>query len=356
MRSIALAAAGFGALVGVASLAFAEITNIRGFAEVVVERRVAGEVHERDSASERFPETDPDLPLQVLALLLPPLDPNDALEPNLPGAAAIAAQFADPQDLVQPNPEEFAINLTLSSVAPQVDFVAKARIEETRTLLFAPGELGPGLDLGDTAPLTGRVFVDGALAVFAARADRDLTGAFVRLNVAVRQVGPGDVSETVFEGSVELRGANGGSEVAASGDFPVASLILSDLGLLADDFAIFRLLIIPQLAIDYDFTAVVGEEFDLVATVTVDARNVPDEAGVAAVIGAPTDTLAQVIAATEGDPIAATVLSAVASERELPTGVPAFPDAQGPGLCAPLGFATLALLLVGLVRGASRGR
>jgi hypothetical protein len=333
------------ALTAAAPIALAEVTEIKGFTEIRLDELRGELVLQSVSVNDRFPETDPELPLQVVALLTPAMDPNGTPDPNV-AAAAVAAQFADPLDLLTPNPEEFAINLTLNSVSDQKSFTATATSKETRSVLFSEGEImADSLD-GDSELLGGRLFLDGALAVFAADSGRDLSGAFVRLKVKVEQISQDGTRQAVFDGAVELNGTTGGADVGFAGDFPVDTLVLSDLGLLSQDFATFRLLVIPNITIDYSYTATVGVPFELEASVVVEAANLPNETGVAAVIGTPTDTLDQVIGATQGTPLATKVINAVTSERDAPTGVAAFPatSLSSLGLCGPLGFGALFLL------------
>lgn len=328
----------------------AEVTDIAGRAGVTVQKLVNGSPTETVSANDEFPTTDATLPVQVVALLLPARDPNAAPRPPAepdPNAAAAAgaAQLADPRNQLQPNPQDFAINLTLNSVSDHVNFTAEAFSQETRTVVFAPGELGPRLFDGARVPLRGRLFLDGAVAIFAVRPDRDLSGAFARVNVSVKTTDPNGQSVTVFDAAVELNGEVGGATVAVSGPFPVNSLILSDLSLIMPGFATFQLLVIPNITIDYPFTAVVGQPLKLEATVRVEAENQPDQTGVAVVLGAPTDTLQRVIGNTLGPPAATKMIDTITRERATPTGSPAFPAAVAPlGLCGPLGFATLFML------------
>ncbi len=336
--------------------AMAEVVDFRGSASVRIDEFRDGTQTGVVETSDRFPETDPTLPVQVVGLLLPPLDPNDpdAGEDEL-AAAAAAAQFDDPTELDQPNPEEFAINLTLNSVSPVIAYRGQASAEEVRTVRFAPDELGPGTPAGTMVPLTGRLFVDGALAMLAVEGGRDLTGASVKLGVQVLQSGGGGTA-TVFNGSLELRGtANGATEVTATGGFPIESIVLSDLSLLDPDFGIFRVLVIPNIMIDYDYEAIVDEDIVLTATVSVDAMNLPGSTGVAAVIGTPTDTLDQVIGATAGAATGVKIREAVQSERAAPTGTLAFPEARGSGLCTLAGLGMMLTLTAGCV-ATRRGR
>jgi hypothetical protein len=341
--------------------AVAEIISIAGFTQAEVTEYCAGTQGDTDRATESYPETSAELPIQVVARLASSgsIDGVELEE----AAAAVAAQFADPRTVTSPNPEEFAINLALNSVSEDICYQAQALSRETRGVQYAAGELGLLTGEGDTVELIGRLYLDGALTLLAVDASKDLTGAYVTLSVTVVMQTEGQGSETVFSGEVTLSGgADGTASVAAEGSFPTGRLILTNLGIISSEFAAFHALIIPNITIDYPYTVTVGEEFTLEATVKVTAANLPDQCGAAAVLGTPTDTLTQVIGLTQGDAVASKTVTALTDEREDPTGDPAFPQttllpALFP-LCGGLGFETLfgVALLVGIRSFASPRR
>lgn len=329
---VALIAAGVGA-----GAARAEILSLSGSARASVQEIRFGADGDFDQAADQFPATAA-FPLQVVATL-------EAAPPEDAGGT-VAAQFADPSALNQANPEEFAMNLGLSSVSANTRYVGRAEAEEKREVVFSPIEVGA--PEGTTIPLVGRLFIDGALTIFAVEPDRDLSGSRVTLEVRVDQQ-VGDLPPvTVFRGVIDLLGEPGGQvSVVADGDFPTTALLLTNLALGSDLFGVFHVLIIPDLEIDYRYEAVVGQPFTLRASVVVDAENIEDMAGVAAVIGTPTTALTQVITATFGDTAAAKMLTALEQERSQPTGVPAIPVLPPPAplfpFCGLLGFESLLL-------------
>jgi hypothetical protein len=315
------------------TVAPADITSLSGsVAATVHEFRVGGQGNV-DQASDSYPGTS-ELPLQVVARLISE-SPDEA-------AGMAAAQFADPTELNQPNPEEFAINLTLDSISANIRYTGEATSQEMRTVLFGEAELGQ--PAGTSVALVGRLFLDGVLVVFSVAPDRDLTGAYVCLRVTVVQQVTGQEDQTVFSGSVELSGGPGGtSTTASSGQFPTASLILTDLSVLPDSYGVLYMLVLPDLAIDYDYQATVGEAFTLQATVEVEAGNLADGVGVVALLGTPTDTFEEVVTLTQGQAAAAKLLSTIEKERDEPSGQLAFPDQStfAPplfGLCGTFGL------------------
>ncbi len=323
----------------------AEITSITATAEAFIQELRNGLAGDRTRASDAFPTTQSELPLQVVATFV-------SEQTDEPAAAAVAAQFADPRDLDQPNPEEFAINLSLNSLSPDVRYEGEATLVETRGILFSAGEIENTAE-GDVLELTGRLFIDGALAIVSSDASRDLSGARVFLTLRVEQIdGQGEPVER-FAGEVSLMGAAGGGvTVGESGDFPLESLVFTDLSNLDPNLPVFRLLILPDVTIDYLFSATVGEPTTLRVTLEVQADSLEGDVGVAAIIGTPSDAVTDVFSQTLGSAPAQKIVTAMLSERDDPTGPAAFPDAGGSaaGLCPTVGFASLAgLSLAGLL-------
>ncbi|MBI5864506.1 MAG: hypothetical protein HZB38_08360, partial [Planctomycetes bacterium] len=250
------------AAVGLASAtAWGEVVSFSGKAEASITEHVAAASSRSDSASLAYPGSS--LPLQVLAQLS-----TDASQ--YPSAGAVAAQFADPT--TDPaNPEEFAINLTLNSVAADVAYDGTAIAEETREIVFSAGELGLAAAAGVPQTVRGRLAIDGALTIIAADTTRDLTGSSVKLTVTVEQATESS-TETVFTGAVELAGRpDADVAVLAEGSFPTSRLILSNLAGLGADFGVFHVVIIPNITIDYNYTATVGTPLKLTARVRIDA-------------------------------------------------------------------------------------
>lgn len=329
----------------------AEVVSFTGASEVRLTQFVGAVSHTSNSDVTRFPEDVATLPAQAVTRIT-------ATDGDFPSAAAAAAQFADPTTALGENPEEFAINLTLNSISPSVRYEAVASAKEVREIRFSAGELGFGSNLGDQAVIRGRLFLDGALTLIAVEPDRDLSAAHATLNVTVVQT-LGAQTRTVFSGSVSLQGTAAGDAVAEStGDFPTGQIVLTDLSVFNEEFDRFRVLVIPDLTIDYDFDAVVGQATTLTATVEVVAANVEDNVGVSAVIGTPTTTLDDVLTVSRGAASANRIITALQSERFTPTGDLAFPSVDGFNPAAPfcglLGFESLLLLCA--LAGAKRVR
>ncbi|MGD8450340.1 MAG: hypothetical protein PVJ57_00850 [Phycisphaerae bacterium] len=296
----------------------AEVTSTTGAVSVTVHEYVNDQAGVSDTINLQYPSTGITLPVQAVVRLL--------YQGDDPAAAAVAAQLADPGELSLSNPEEFAVNLALLSISPDIRYTAQASSQETRGIIFTTEDF-PGRQDGDTLTVIGRLYIDGALAVFSPVAARDLTGASVYLRVTVVQTTPTG-SETVFSGRVGLEGAAAGAvSRVAEGDFPTTTLIRTNLASFVDDFEVFEVLIIPSLRIAYDYPVTIGEEFSLRATVEVEAANATDQVGVSAIVGTPVDSIQEVISAAQSASAASKFITALEAERANPTGTAAFPSA-----------------------------
>lgn len=332
------------------SLAFAapvsraDLISVAGRVSVSVQETRNGEPGGSAQEELIYPSSAASLPLQAAVSL--------AFEGDDPAAASVAAQFADPL-FTQPNPEEFAINLALLSVSPEIRYSGEAVSEETREVIFTRAQF-PGLQAGDAVPLTGRLFIDGALALFSPVAGQDLTGAKVYLEVTVHKITSEGGSELAFQGRVGLEGGlEGEVQQIASGLFPTRTLIRTNLASFIEDFELFEVLILPSITINYSYQARIDEPCTLKAAVRVTASNVEDEVGVAAILGTPVDAIRDVISLVQSESAAQSTMSALEAERAAPSGKAAFPATAAPLLpaCGLFGVETLmaAVGLMGLV-------
>jgi len=298
-----------------------EIVSISGSASAAIQSHDATGQTGSDQSTQTFPSGDATLPLQVIARLA---DTENG------AAGSAAAQFADPQTAQGPNPEEFAINLALNSLAPDIFYTAQASTEELRGVLLRPADVGLAA-VGQTVELSGRLFIDGVLAVFAVEDVTDLTGVTIDMRVTiVKEVG-GAEPQPVFAGTLSVAGGKNRAVTATvEGGFPTSGIVDSDLTSLDPELGVFRVFVLPNLILDYPYDAAVGEPFSLRATVEIEAANRPDGVGVAAILGTPVATLQEVIDATRGAAAAKTMMTALQDERAAPTGAPTFPTPTPP--------------------------
>ncbi len=305
-------------IVAVATLAWpsraaAEFVDIRGSARIDLQEFVDGSPGDSNFAFDSFPGSQADFPIQVVVRL-------DSQQSDAPAAATGAAQLADPQTSGEPNPSEFAVNIALNSRSSRIRYQSSTRIEETRVVRFDPGEISADSAVGDLESLFGRLYLDGALAIFADSNQTDLTGTNVKVHVTITLEQAGAAAQTVFNGAITVEGQPAGEiNVSADGAFPVNSLVLSDLGGLLGGSNVFLLLVLPNLQLDFVYDVIVGQEATLNAVLELEADSAP-ESGVAAVLGTPTDAIDQVISITDGAEVAGKVIQAIERERAHPTG------------------------------------
>lgn len=344
----------------------AEIRQINATVSAEVQEFVAGEEGSFDSAFEEYGETSSALPLMVVARLLP----DEGATTN--GFVANAfADFRDPSASATHNPSEFGLETTAYSRAPDVRFANRASASENRRVVFSPTELD--LQNDETKrPVISSVFISGAVAVWSEDAHRDLTGLSANLRITIEQQLPEEVDPIrLFEALLTVRGVSdgtiafdspddifaimGGPElIAATADFTEDQL-LEELAGLGNVY----LVLIPEQELLYMYDAVAGVEFDLKATVEVQASNLPGGTGVAAVFGRPFEALAHAVsetarAQTKGAATQAAVNAALAdtevTRRIEPAGAAAV--STGGSLCGAIGIAALAMtfaLLLGAV-------
>lgn len=339
---------GVGLVLASAIAAPAAVVASRGSVDVqIIENRfgVAGPPQRQTIA---FPSDANSLPIQ--AVVRTASTDGDA-------AGVSAAQFSDPAtSAALEDTDEFALQMALASTNKDIGYLSFARAEEVRSVSFSSGELG-GAANGSSAALSGVVFIDGALAIFASNELADLSGTVIAVRVTVDQERQGAQPLRVFDAELRMVGGPG-LEITQqrTGAFPALGVFESDLTLVDESLSTFRAVVFPNLRIEYPFTAVVGETFDLRATVQVDASSIGGGAGVAAVIGTPIDALLEVVGQTQGEEPAAKMTAALEAERAEPTGAPAFSDpVLSPflGACGPLGLESA--LLMTLLAGARAG-
>jgi hypothetical protein len=325
---------------GLAQPALAEVVEIAASAEARVVRLVDGSPVDTVETQELFPETQTELPLQVLADLL---DLED-------GGAAVAAQFADPLTAVVSNPEEFALTIALGSDGPDA-FTGTAVLTEQRTVVFSEAEVLAAA--GEEVELVGIFFLDAALAILDTAALRDLTGAEITLSVVVEQQfaaaadnGSGgesgsdpesdsgsdaesdsgsfsppaqavDTSQTLLDLTLTVVGGPDGTLITSVEGSDELGLFEADLAELLEDFSTARVAA-TDTAIQFPYTAVVGEEFDFVVTVSAEAKSLPDGNLVALLVGAPFDSFFDVATVVVTDEAAAATLEEI--ETNTPFG------------------------------------
>jgi hypothetical protein len=318
----------------------AEIISISGSASAEIQSHDAAGQTGSDQASKAYPDPDATLPLQIVARL-----GSEAEE----AAGAVAAQFADPQTASGPNPEEFAIDLTLNSLSQTIFYTAQASTAELRNIVVRPTEVNARN--GQTVRLSGRLFIDGIFAVFATTDVTDLSDVTITMRVTIAKEVDGTEPKQVFTGTLDIAGgADRAVTATVEGGFPTRGILDTDLASLDPELGVFRVFVLPNLVLDYPYEATIGQPFALRATIEIEAANRPAGVGLAAILGTPIETIQEVINATRDAAAAETMMKAIRDERAEPKGTPTFPEptpAPAP-LCGLFGLESL-LGVLGLV-------
>lgn len=322
-----------------AASSLGEITALRGRVDAsVVQYEKGGPVAE-EQALDIFPQTSP-LPLRVLAAVQPPPGANGPI-----GGGTAAAAIFDPTNVAGPDPDELALHLSLNAAAPDVYFDGKARSREERDVVFSAAELNNASD-GQTVRVAGRLFLDAVVVAYSTRAAADLSLARLALRATVVQQTKEGATKTLFDGGVNLTGGpNGQVSIAASGDIPAGRLIAGPLSpFQPSEFPVFAIAIIPPTTLDYEYDAVVGEPFTLIATVELDGATQPDGVGVTALVGAAPENLKAVVDASFGAGSGAALTQRVAAERAEAAERLDSVEPLARGLCGLFGLEALLLL------------
>ena len=294
--------------------ASATITNFTASATATLTEYHLGVAGQQATEAADYTDPNDPLPLQTVARLVSPEE--DA-------AGMVAAQFSDPRTALGADPDEFAINIALSSISDEYAYAATGAAEEVRTVVFSAAELGR--PTGQTVGLLGRLYLDGALAVFAGTDASDLTGTSVTLHVTVVKQVEGHADQTVYTSQLALTGGpDNAVAISSAGNFPVSGVFTTELASVDPELSVFRVVVFPELAIDYAYDAVVGQTFTLRAKVGVEAVNIPGQVGASALIGTPLNALDDVLPLTLGEVRATKIIDAMKQERQQPTGEPAF--------------------------------
>lgn len=315
----------------VAAQAGAEVTSIQGSVRSTLEEILSDSGGDSIEVLENLPGTTNQFPLVAIAQLL-----DDAES----GAGSVASQLADPATSNELNPSEFALNLALASADGTRHYAGTATSQEIREIVFTTSDF-PGTENGDSVRAEGRVWIDGALTIFSVDRDRDLSDAEVVVRVRVVHSADGEV----FAGQVRLAGSGAGAAVRTSdGRFATISTLVSEVGNINPDFGTVWIVVIPEAIVPYEFNGVIGQTFTLTATYELEAVNLPDGVGCAAVVGTPFETLAQVVAITQNQDAAARLKDTIASQRE---------DARSQPItiCPVFAVALTAVPLMGLAVG-----
>ena len=309
------------------------------------------------------------LPLQAFASVIT----SELTGPRGARGQAVS-DFTDPQRLDQPNPEEFGLEVAGFANTATAAYIVLSEATEQRTVLFTSPGVNPDVpaeiefDADGRREVSSRIYLSGAVLVWALEEDADLTGVTAELGITVTQ--DGDTS-TVFAGNLELQGGSEGS-LTPEADSPLVyelgglELLTAESDAAAveqvaaglENVGTVAIVLIPPQEHTYSYMVAADQQTLLTAEFALRVRNVPGGTGVAAVLGRPFDTLADFIehALPEVDGTALqAALNKSVEERAvgLVTNDGQDVAANRSGFCGAFGGETLALLLLmglGVVR------
>lgn len=202
--------------------------------------------------------------------------------------------FSDPRLSALPSPEEFGISsLTVSSDA-SLSHNSRCKTTETRTIVFTAADTGLA---DDTAiRVRSQFFLDGIAVLWTTASVSDLSNVWTTLHLDIVQERPDAVSVTVLTADITLTGAPEEKAILqTAGAVTADNLIILDLNGAVSDLSAVQGVLIPDIAIPYEYDTAVGESFTLKATVEAVSNSEPGGHGAAVVLGVPLLDLAQLI-------------------------------------------------------------
>ena len=274
------ASAGRGELLGLTATVESEVAELAPGAE-------------SDFAQEGFPETTNQLPMAAVVQVITESTVGDPV-----GGGLMHSVFNDPRTVTGIEPIDFGVDGAVYTHEGLIAYLGTATAGETRTIRHLPLEVGE--PEGSEPTFTGRFLVKGVLAIFAQAENLDWEGTQVRLRLTVQQQRSGAAAAQagtteVFSTWLDLAGtADGQPSTAAEGSLARVPVALIEVDP-TEDFGRIVILVIPEVILRFPYTAVVGEEFSLAASVELDLTNTGEGVGAAGAIGIPPDVLADVV-------------------------------------------------------------
>ena len=224
---------------------------------------------QRRSGQRDVPGTGDTLPLQVIARLA---DTENG------AAGSAAAQFADPQTAEGPEPGGIRHQSRAEQPRPGHLLHRAGQHRGAARRAAAAGGRWPRRRGTDRASCSGRLFIDGVLAVFAVQDVTDLTGVTIDMHVTIVKEVQGQAEPSRFSRARSVdrpAGTNRAVDFAVEGGFPTSGIWTPTLPPWTRELGVFHVVILPNLIVDYPFAARVGQPFALRAKIAVEATTGP---------------------------------------------------------------------------------
>lgn len=281
---------------------------------------------------------------------------------HIDAAGQVVALFDQPDFFGAGSPNDVGLDLGAFSDVESLTWDVSGSVQETRTLVFGPGEIGGDLFFGGLTQLDSTLFLSGILLVTSIDPSSDLTGVEARLSLKLAQHLPGQPSVLLVEGEVILSGGpNGTASISlATGVFANVPLVVSDFSLTLDNLPVAWALPFPGLEFPYQYDFVENEPFDLDLTVTCQVHTHAGGSGASAVFGLPPAALGAVLAKVKEDDRGLQLMDAITQHVDttgvsyIGTGGSAFPFSIFFPACGFLGIESAGFLFLFVCLGGSR--
>lgn len=297
-----------------ASPLHAVVTTIDGQVQSEVKELVGGSVVNSDFAFKDLNDTTSTLPLVATAELT-----RTEGSDTTAGARSVTT-FSDPRLSTLPDPNEFAVDLAAVSDQAGVSYTGNSTATETRSITFLSNEIQA--DDGTDLLAESQFFVDGIILLWGQAGQTGVQGTTASINFKVDQSGGSLASPaTALNAALSLTGqADGSAVLAATGGLEAGNVIQLNLTGQVQNLGPLHVIIIPDMAIPYQYNAKVGEAFTLKAVVKSDVAAAP-QTGAAVVLGVPLLELASLINQVTGADTG-TLLQTLVNARVASSGSP----------------------------------
>ncbi len=339
----------------VAPVAQAEITDIVGSASANVVESVGGTEIQSDFAQNIVPLTTAVPPASATARL----DHLSELH-ELTAAAQALALFDNPSLAGLDNPNDVGLDLAAFSENQASSWFVEGIVNETRTIVIHPADVGLNRKVGDPAIARSRIVLSGVLIIAFEDIARDLTGTEVKFSLNLSKHQQDETAASLLQGEIVFSGGPDGKATisSATGVFEGAFLPIVDF--LGGLHGLPNVQSVPLagMQLPYEYPYIVGEPFDLDLTVSSQIRTIPNGVGAAAVFGLPPDGIASILSRVKKDDSGAEMTDFIAEHVDT-TGTAYVGAPVAPLLlpfCGVLGIETLGALIAGVAIVTTRRR
>ena len=219
---------------------------------------------------------------------------------------AVNTRLADPRAAQTSDPAELGIAVLSNSSTANSKWSAFGTAEETRTVAFTAAEMGS--DTGTALAARSYFYLDGILVLWRQAGSVDLTGTTAQVTVRVDQTRSGSASPaTVLTTGMSFVGqADGTGTLTTSGPLVPENTVQLDVTDLVTAMGTVQVVVLPTLAIPYDYAAAVDETFTIKAT--LDGRITSGPAsGAAVLLGASAEDVVSLVTEVAGQDVGQTL-------------------------------------------------